>query len=91
LTHPEAIKAFLAAIEQAVEQINANSEQYTDLMSENGLLPPPLIGNYQVNPFPAASVPSQAQWDDAVAWAIEKGLIEHSVDYQNAVTSAYLP
>ena len=89
--HPEAIDAFLAAIEQAVEQINADPSQYAGLMAEKGLVPPPLLESYTVNPFPAAGVPSQAQWDDAVDWALSKGLIIENVDYQGSVTVEYLP
>lgn len=89
--HPQAIKKFLAAVEQAVEEINADPSQYADLMAELGLVPPPLQGSYIVNPFPTAGVPSQAQWDDAVDWVLDKGLIESSVDYQGSVTAEYLP
>ncbi len=89
--HPEAIKGFLAAIEQAVEKINADPAQYSDLMAEQGLVPPPLMGTYQVNPFPTAGVPSQAQWDDAVDWAMTKGLLDNNVDYQDSVTAEFLP
>jgi len=89
--NPETIKGFLAAVEQAVEKINADPSQYADLMAEKGLVPPPLMGSYQVNPFPAAGVPSQAQWDDAVEWAMEKGLLENGVAYQDSVTAEYLP
>jgi NitT/TauT family transport system substrate-binding protein len=88
---PEAIENFLAAVEQAVEKINANPSQYAGLMAEQGLVPPPLMESYTVNPFPTAGVPSQAQWDDAVDWALHKGLISDSVDYQSSVTGEYLP
>lgn len=89
--HPEAIRGFLAAVEQAVEEINADPAQYADLMAEKGLVPPPLMGTYQVNPFPTAGVPSQAQWDDAVDWAIDKGLLEADVSYDDSVTAEFLP
>jgi len=89
--HPEAIEGFLAAIELAVEKINDDPSQYAELMAEKGLVPPPLMATYQVNPFPKASVPSQAQWDDAVEWALVKGLLGNDVDYQDSVTADYLP
>lgn len=89
--HPEAIEKFLAAVEQAVEKINADPSQYADLMAEKGLVPPPLMESYTVNPFPTAGVPSQAQWDDAVDWALSKGLIENGVDYEGSVTAEFLP
>ncbi|MBC8332856.1 MAG: ABC transporter substrate-binding protein [Anaerolineae bacterium] len=89
--NPEAVRAFLAAVEQAVEKINANPAQYTALMGELGLVPGPLLETYQVNPFPTAGVPSQAQWDDAVNWAMDKGLLGTDVAYSESVTAAYLP
>lgn len=89
--HPEAIEKFLAAVEQAVEKINTDPSQYAGLMAEKGLVPPPLIESYTVNPFPAAGVPSQAQWDDAVDWALSKDLIENGVDYAGSVTTDFLP
>ncbi len=90
-SQPEAIEAFLAAVEQAIATINANPEEYADLMAEKGLVPAPLVGEYQVNPLPTASVPSQAQWDDAVAWALREGLIEAEIPYAESVTADYLP
>ncbi len=89
--HPEAIEKFLAAVEQAVEKINADPSQYADLMAEKGLVPPPLMESYTVNPFPTAGVPSQAQWNDAVDWTLNEGLIENSVDYEGSVTAEFLP
>ncbi|MBC8506200.1 MAG: ABC transporter substrate-binding protein [Anaerolineales bacterium] len=89
--HPDAITGFLVAIEQAVEKINTDPTQYAELMAEKGLVPPPLMATYQVNPFPTAGVPTQAQWDDAVEWAMTKGLLENGVVYQDSVTAEYLP
>jgi len=89
--HPEAIEKFMAALEQAVEKINADPSQYADLMAEKGLVPPPLMESYTVNPFPTAGVPSQAQWDDALDWTLSKGLIENGVDYDESVTAEFLP
>ncbi|MBS1248578.1 MAG: putative aliphatic sulfonates-binding protein [Chloroflexi bacterium] len=89
--HPEAIEAFLAAVEQAVAEINADPDKYADLMVEKGLVPAPLAGTYQVNPLPTAGVPSQAQWDDALDWALGKGLIDAEISYDASVTGEYLP
>ncbi len=89
--HPEAIEAFLAAVEQAVEKINTDPTQYSALLAEQGLVPAPLLETYQVNPFPTAGIPSQAQWDDAVDWATGKGLLDVDVAYSDSVTAEYLP
>ena len=38
-------------------------------MTENKLVPAPLVGTYQLPTFPSASVPSEAQYADVLAWA----------------------
>ncbi|MBN1666970.1 MAG: ABC transporter substrate-binding protein [Anaerolineales bacterium] len=89
--HPEAVATFLAAVEQAVTTINENPEQWQDLLVEKELVPPPVLASYQLPHYPTAGVPSQAQWDDVIAWAIGKGLLTGQVSYQETVTAEYLP
>jgi hypothetical protein len=55
------------------------------------LVPAPLIGSYKIPTFPTGSVPSEAQWDDVVAWGLEKGLISQNISYDDSVTTEYLP
>ncbi len=89
--HPEAIRAFLAAIEQAVTRINSDPAKYADLLSEKELVPAPLLGTYQVPKFPTAGVPSEADWNDVVVWAKAKGLLKVDVAYADSVNGALLP
>ena len=89
--HPEAIRAFLAAIEQATQWVNANPAKYTGLLSDKKLVPAPLLKTYQAPPFPAAGVPTEAEWQDALAWAKGKGLITADVGYAASVNAGYLP
>lgn len=89
--NPNTVKAFLRALELAVADINADKEQWFDLMIENGLLPPPLVGKYSIPDFPTASVPSEEQFEDAVNWALDLGFISESVDYSGSVSDDYLP
>lgn len=89
--HPEAIRGFLAAIEEATTLVNANPEKYTTLLSDNKLVPEPLLETYQVPPFPLKGIPSEAEWQDALQWAKDKGLIDLDVSYTDSVTSDYLP
>ena len=79
--NPEAVRGFLAAWEEAVESINANPQNYNDLMVELKLVPAPLVGNFSVPNFVIADVPTQAQWDDAVNWVIEKGFEAGQASY----------
>jgi NitT/TauT family transport system substrate-binding protein len=89
--NPEAIRGFLAAIEEAVKIINDNPTIWNTLLTEQNLVPAPLVGSYEIPPFPEASIPTQAQWDDAFSWATESGLINTNVSYFDSVTNAYLP
>jgi NitT/TauT family transport system substrate-binding protein len=88
---PQAIRGFLAAIEEAVKAINADKDRWSDLLTELKLVPPPLLGSYVIPDFPLASVPVEAQFADALSWAREKGLITGDLEYTDSVTPAYLP
>ena len=89
--NPKAIEGFLAAIEEAVELINADPAKYASLLTERELVPPPLAGTFTVPSFVISSVPSQSQWEDAIAWVNEKGLDAGKATYQDSVTDKYLP
>jgi NitT/TauT family transport system substrate-binding protein len=89
--NPEAVRAFLAAWEDAVKLINADPLKYTNLMVENQLVPPPLAGKFPVPQFVTAGVPTQVQWDDTIAWINEKNLDSGQASYSNSITVEYLP
>ncbi len=89
--HPQAIKAFLAAIEEAVELINGDPTKFSSLLAEKKIVPQPLIGKYVTPKFPAKGVPSEAEWNDVLAWAKGKGLLSVDVAYKDSVNSSFLP
>ncbi|MBI5932170.1 MAG: ABC transporter substrate-binding protein [Chloroflexi bacterium] len=89
--NPEAIQAFLAAIEEATALVNADPSKYNNLLSEQKLVPEPLIGKFAVPPFPTAGVPTEAEWADALAWAKEKGMLTVDVSYADSVNGSFLP
>jgi len=89
--NPEAVRAFLAVWEEAVILINADPQKYADLMVERELVPPPLVGKFPVPQFVTAAIPTQAQWDDSIAWVKEKGLEIGQATYQNSITADFLP
>jgi NitT/TauT family transport system substrate-binding protein len=89
--NPAAVRGFLAAIEAASEEINAEPTKWDNLLTEQKLVPAPLVGKYKLPVYPSASVPTQAQWDDVLAWAKAKGLVKSDVSYQESVNSGLLP
>ena len=62
-------------LERAIADVNADKTRWAGLLTERQLVPAPLIGSYEVPDFPPASVPSESQWADVVAWAQEQELI----------------
>jgi len=82
---------FLAAIEKATADVNSEPAKWDSLLSDKKLVPAPLIGKYVLPKFPAASVPSEAQLKDVMAWMIARGLIKQEVPYGQLVDASYLP
>jgi NitT/TauT family transport system substrate-binding protein len=89
--NPDAIKGFLAAIEEATALLNADPSKYKNVLSEQNLVPPPLLETYQTPPFPSAGVPTEAEWNDALNWLKEKGILTVDVSYADSVNPALLP
>jgi NitT/TauT family transport system substrate-binding protein len=89
--NPDAVRGFLAAMEKAIEAINSDKGKYSNLLSERSLVPEPLLGTYVIPDFPAASVPPQSQWDDILAWALEKGYVGVELEYEDSVDDSFLP
>jgi len=91
VNNPAVIKAFLAAIEEASDLINLDSSKYTTLLSDKGLVPPPLLGTFQIPPFVDQAVPTETEWNDALAWLKEKGMLSVDVSYTDSVNGSLLP
>jgi NitT/TauT family transport system substrate-binding protein len=88
---PEVIRGFLAAIEEATAMINADPGKYNALLVEQKIVPPPLAESFKVPTFVTAGVPTQAQWEDTLAWAKENGLLSEDVAYSESVNPSFLP
>ncbi|MEW6650589.1 MAG: ABC transporter substrate-binding protein [Chloroflexota bacterium] len=89
--NPQAVRGFLAAIEEAVELINADPQKYSALMVDQKMVPAPLAESFKVPTYPLKGVPSQAQFDDALAWVREKGYLDKELAYADCVNSSLLP
>lgn len=87
----QAVKAFLVAIEEATTLVNTNPAKYKDVLTEQNLVPTPLLDAYQPPIFPAAGVPTEAEWMDALSWLKEKGMLNIDISYADSVNAALLP
>lgn len=90
-TNPGTVRNFLSAWEDAVALINADGSRWSNLLSEQNLVPAPLLESFQVPPFATAGVPTEEQFQDMLAWAREKGLLSQDVKYSDCVDGQYLP
>ena len=81
----------MAAIEEAVGMINSNPSKYSGLLAEKKIVPQPLISSYIVPKFPFKGVPTEAEWNDVLAWAKAKGLLTANIAYRDSVNSTLLP
>jgi NitT/TauT family transport system substrate-binding protein len=89
--NPQAVKGFLAAIEEATVLVNQDPAKFKNVLSEQSLVPAPLLETYQPPVFPAAGVPTEAEWQDALNWLQEKGMLDVDVSYADSVNALLLP
>jgi len=60
-------------------------------LSEQKLVPAPLLDTYQAPIFPTAGVPTVEEWKDALSWLKEKGILTTDISYQDSVNASLLP
>ena len=89
--HPVALRAFLAAVEEATTLVNAEPSKYAPILVERRIIPPALAASFKMPAFPKAGVPTKAEFEDALAWLKEKGLIAKDVAWADSVDGSWLP
>ncbi len=89
--HPDAVRAFLQAVEDAVADINKSPDQWKSVLIDKKILPQPLQESFKVPAFVTSGVPTQAQYGDIHQWAVDKGLLTVDVPYASVVNPAFLP
>ncbi len=90
-SRPTTVKKFFSALEKAINDINASPDQFANVLTDKKLIPAPLAGKYKLPKFPAASVPTEAQFKDVQDWMISKGLLQTALPYSQLVDASYLP
>jgi NitT/TauT family transport system substrate-binding protein len=86
-----AVRAFLRAWDRAAEEINTSPETHRDIMLERIRVPENIRSTYPIPMFPRGKIPNAAQWADAMDWMISKQLLDHKLNYQDSITTEYLP
>lgn len=84
------VAGVLRAYDKAVKAINASPAAYQNALITNSRVPEPLLDKYQLPPFPEGTITSEAQFADVVRWALEKGLIEQQLTYDQLVDERFM-
>lgn len=79
------VAAFLSAWNKAAEEINKNPEACRNILMEKVRIPPDVQKTFPIPTYPVAEIPSQAQWDDVIAWMLAKKLLTAPLAYEDNV------
>jgi len=86
----EVVKNFMIAWDRAAEALNADPGAYQSLMLKKIRVPKNIQDGFVIPPMPRKALPSKAQWDDVMAWMVEKNLISAPLGYEDSVTADFL-
>lgn len=87
----ELVQSFMVAWNRAAEDINQNPAAFKELMLKKIRVPKNIQGTFVIPPMPIKALPSKMQWDDVMAWMMEKNLISAPLTYEESVVSDFLP
>jgi NitT/TauT family transport system substrate-binding protein len=87
----ELVKNFMIAWEKAAQDLNQDPAAYEQLMLKKIRVPKNIQGEFAIPPMPIKALPTKAQWDDVMAWMVERKLLAAPLVYEESVTSAFLP
>ncbi len=95
-TRPEAVRGFLAAIERASADINADKSQWPALLIEKQLIPPALERNYILPDYPTANdavsiISIAPQFADVLDWLETVARLDIKLSYQDVMDDSFLP
>lgn len=79
------VKKFLIAYDKAIGDIRSKPDSLRNILIEVGRVPDALKDKFQFPPFPDPGLPSKAQWDDVVKWAMDRKLITAAVMFESSV------
>jgi len=87
----EDVLAFMRAWDMACRDLNEKPEQFRPIMMKKIRVPPNVREDFVIPPMPRKMLPTKAQWDDVMAWMVEKELLVSPLVYEESVTGAFLP
>jgi NitT/TauT family transport system substrate-binding protein len=90
LNKKDAVKKFMVAWDKACADLNNHPAAFQELMLKKIRVPKNVQDDFRIPPMPRKALPTKTQWDDVMAWMIEKKLLTRPLAYEDSVTSAFL-
>lgn len=90
-SHPQAVKAFHAAVDKASDYINKYPQEVRAIMNRECKIPEPFKDAFPIPKFPRLAAPSQKQVADVYNWLHEKKIIAKNMTYKDMVADGTLP
>ncbi len=87
--HPEAVKAFLKAVDQAGKLIRAKPDSVRSIMVEHVRLPKPMRATYPVPRFPELHSPDKQAVRTIAQWLHKRGVIRPVLKYEEVVDARF--
>jgi len=83
--HPGSVAKFLDAYNEAVERINANPENYRDLVVEIAKIPEGIAGSYKMATYMTSQQYPRANFEDVLDWMQSKDLVTQEILYEDVI------
>jgi NitT/TauT family transport system substrate-binding protein len=91
VTKKDTVKKFMAAWDKACADLNSDPAVFQELMLKKIRVPKNVQKDFSIPPMPRKKLPTRAQWDDVMAWMLEKNLLTRPLAYEESVTAEFLP
>jgi NitT/TauT family transport system substrate-binding protein len=88
--HPDVVAGLVRAIDRATAAINSDRERWAPLLSEQQLVPVPLLSAYTLPDYPEPGIVDAAQFHDVLSWLRESGRLSVPVAYEESVSDAFV-
>ena len=89
--HPDAVKDFLKAVNEAQRLINSEPDTVRAVMVEHVRLPEPLRDSYPVPRFPDLHAPDKEAVLNIAGWLRKRGVIRPRLTYEQIVNASFIP
>ncbi|MHC1610626.1 MAG: ABC transporter substrate-binding protein [Candidatus Methanospirareceae archaeon] len=83
--HPESVSKFLDAYDEAVERINANPENYREMLVEIAKIPEEIAESYRMATYMKAQRYPRDSFEDVLSWMKGKGLVTQEIIYEDVI------